>query len=510
MKRVLTTGMRRGRPRWPPGRPVRRAMGWVLATGMSLGFGWTGGPSLHGAELRAGSGLADGGRPAHGVPLAVGAPQVPQPPPGESRITATFVAAPLRDVLFAFSEFAGISIVPGADVAGIVSADIRDQPWEEALRVILDAHGLAARGLESGILRVDNIESLSRREGMEPLATEVFRLSHATASDVLPSVQSLLSDRGGASLSLGANSVVVMDVDRVLVQVEALLRELDIRAPQITISARIVFVNRTGLEELGVAYDLRDSRGQELFPADGTESDREGARSAVGEPADGEPSGQPLNQDVVLLDGNSISALGNASVSVPDAALSVVTSLLLGRHTLLAFLDALETLNLSRMEAAPYISVLNNQTARILVGERTPIRVLDAGAVGAAGAQSAVAPTAAVDIQETGIVFEVTPRVTDGGNVLLDLHAERSFAEFTPAVSDAGVVFHTQEASSRVLVRDGETVAIGGLTVTEEIESRSGIPWLMRIPVLGALFRVDRRQKIQRDLVILVTPYIET
>lgn len=480
----------------------------MLAALMCLGWPWMDVGLLHGAASPAAPGPRRDVHIAGAVP-ATPAPQVAQPPSGEPRITATFVAAPLRDVLFTFSEFAGISIVPGADVSGIVSADIRDQPWDEALRVILDSHGLAARELPNGILRVDDIENLNRREDVELLETRVYHMSYATAADVLPVAQSLLSDRGSASISLATNSVIVMDVARVLDQVEALVQELDIRAPQITISARIVFVNRTGLEELGVAYDLRDSRGQQLFSPVGATDPGGVARETGGEAPASEVSGEASGEDMVLLDGSSISALGNAATRISGSALSVLTSLVLGRHTLLAFLEALETLNLSRVEAAPYISVLDNQTARILVGERTPIRVLDAGAGSAGGLQSPVVPTAAVEIQETGIVFEVTPHVTEGGHVLLDLHAERSFVEFTPAASDAGVVFHTQEAASRVLVRDGETVVIGGLTVTEEIESRSGIPLLMRIPVLGALFRVDRRQNIQRDLVVLVTPYIE-
>ena len=482
----------------------------MLAAAVCLGFPLMDASPAIGGELPAAPVSWEGFNSADVAAPAMLAPQEAPPPPGEPRITATFVAAPLRDVLFTFSEFAGISIVPGSDVSGMVSADIRDQPWDEALRVILDSHGLAARELENGILRVDDIENLNRREDVEPLETRVFHMSYGTAAELLPTVQSLLSDRGSASLSLATNSVIVTDVPRVLAQVEALVRELDIRAPQITISARIVFVNRTGLEELGVAYDLRDSRGQELPVPSGGPDPGDDVQGAGGQAPGSEASGEPVNEDMVLLDGSSISALGNAATRISGATLSVLTSLVLGRHTLLAFLEALETLSLSRMEAAPYISVLDNQTARILVGERTPIRVLDAGAGGAAGLQSPVVPTAAVEIQETGIVFEVTPHVTEGGNVLLDLHAERSFAEFTPAASDAGVIFHTQEAASRVLVRDGETVVIGGLTVTEEIESRSGIPLLMRIPVLGALFRVDRRQRIQRDLVILVTPYIET
>jgi len=481
----------------------------MLTAWLCLGWPWMSVSLVHGEAFPGAPGSLGDIHLAGEATPAMLARQVAEPPPGEPRITATFVSAPLRGVRFTFSEFAGISIVPGADVSGIVSADIRDQPWDEALRVILDSHGLAARELENGILRVDDIENLNRREDVEPLETGVFHMSYATAADLLPAAQSLLSDRGSASLSLATNSVIVMDVPRVLAQVEALVGELDSRAPQITISARIVFVNRTGLEELGVAYDLRDSRGHHLLLPSGAADPGEGTGGTGAEAPGNEAAGESVSGDMVLLDGSSISALGNAATRISGSALSVLTSLVLGRHTLLAFLEALETLNLSRMEAAPYISVLDNQTARILVGERTPIRVLDAGAGSGGGLQSPVVPTAAVEIQETGIVFEVTPHVTEGGQVLLDLHAERSFAEFTPAASDAGVIFHTQEASSRVLVRDGETVVIGGLTVTEEIESRSGIPLLMRIPVLGALFRVDRRQTIQRDLVILVTPYIE-
>ncbi len=480
----------------------------ILTTVVCLGLMWVDVPAAQGAESAMALGAPGHAGTVYGVaPMFPTLQAQPPRPSTEPRITATFVAAPLRDVLFTFSEFAGISIVPGSDVSGVVSADIRDQPWDVALRVILDSQGLAARELESGILRVDNIENLTRREDVEPLETRVFNINYATADDILPATQSLLSDRGTASLALTTNSVIVTDVPRVLAQVEGLVQELDIRSPQITISARIIFVNRTGLEEFGVAYDLRDSRGELFLPTDG--ADGAGAEEVVEEQTGSASSSEPPNEDVVLLSGTSISALGNAGTRISNPALSVLTSLVLGRHTLLAFLEALETLNLSRTEAAPYISVLDNQTARILVGERTPIRVLDAGGGGAAGGQSPIVPTAAVDIQETGIVFEVTPHVTEGGHVLLDLHAERSFAEFTSAASDAGVIFHTQEAASRVLVQDGETVVIGGLTVTEEIESRSGIPWLMRLPVLGALFRVDRKQQIQRDLVILVTPYIE-
>ncbi|MDX1494195.1 MAG: type II and III secretion system protein, partial [Longimicrobiales bacterium] len=136
--------------------------------------------------------------------------------------------------------------------------------------------------------------------------------------------------------------------------------------------------------------------------------------------------------------------------------------------------------------------------------ELTPIRTIDAGA-GAAGGQGGF-PTAQVEQQETGIILQATPHVTPDGLILLEILAERSAAEL--AESDAGFIFRTQRAETRVLVEDGETVVIGGLTQSERTESLAGIPLLKDLPIIGALFRTRRQQEIQRDLIILVTPHI--
>ena len=126
--------------------------------------------------------------------------------------------------------------------------------------------------------------------------------------------------------------------------------------------------------------------------------------------------------------------------------------------------------------------------------------------MGGAGGAGGQLPQATVQFQETGIILEATPHVTANDNILLELRAERSAPQL--AESDVGFIFNTQNASSRVLVRDGETVVIAGLTVTETDEVRSGIPMLMNLPLLGKLFRTTRRQQVQRDLIILVTPNI--
>ncbi len=418
------------------------------------------------------------------------------------RVSVTFVDAPMREVLFTFADLSNRSIVPGAEVAGTVNADIRDQPWDIALLALLDAYGLAAQEQASGIIRVDRLETLRQREEQEPVLTRSLRVNFGNAQQLLPAVQNILTpERGRAVVSASTNSIVVTDIQRVVDSVEDLITGLDVQTPEVTISAKIIFVNRTDLQEFGIVYDLKDSRGNQL------NSVTPGAIDRDGDGRISEDEFVEIGTNVVSLGGSSIAALGNAQQRVVNPSLQFLTSLILGRHTLITFVEALQSVNLSDVQAAPQIRVLDNTEAKILVGERTPIRVIDAAGGGAAGQQGQGAfPQATVDIQETGIVLQVTPHVTTGDLILLDLRAERSGVEIADA--DIGFIFNTQEAQTRVLVENGETVVIGGLTVTERTEVRSGIPLLKDLPLVGRLFRLTREQRNQRDLMILVTPQI--
>ena len=417
-----------------------------------------------------------------------------QEPSQASRISVTWTEAPINDVLLAFAAFSGTSIVPGSNVQGFVTADINDQPWDVALETILSGQGLVATENDYGIIRVDNITDLNDREAIEPIETRAYRISFATATELQTAVQPLLSARGQVTVGQGTNTLVVSDIARVQNAIAALLQEMDIETPQVSIQAKIIFVNRTDLNEFGVTYELKDSRGNQInqLSSGGIDTDGDGVVDQTA--AQGEA--------LILLGGNSVAALGNASARVAGPTLQLLTSLVMGRHTLIGFIDALSSVNLSDIEATPQVTVLDNQTAEIHVGELTPIRTIDAGG-GAGGNQF---PTAQVAQQETGVILTATPHVTADGHILLELEAERSAAELAP--SDAGFIFRTQRANTRVLVQDGETVVIAGLTQSEQTETRSGIPLLQDLPVIGRLFRVERRQQIQQDLIILVTPHI--
>ena len=419
-------------------------------------------------------------------------------------ISVFFDETPIREVLFTFAEFADRSIVAGTDVDRLVSGEIREQPWNVALDALLAAHGLVAREQESGIILVLDMRRAYEREAVLPIVTEAMTVRYGDALELQDLIAALLSDRGRVSVSPATNTLVVSDISRVVESARRLVGELDVRARQVDISAKIIFVNRSGLAGFGITYDLKDATGNQLnlLAPGAVDEDGDGIISA------GERQTEP-GTDVVALGGNSLAALGNATNRVANPTLSLLTSLVIGRSTLVGFINALETAQLTDVEAQPSVRVMDNRTARIVVGEETPVRVIDAGAQlqanGSEGSRSTV-PVATVDYKETGVILEVTPRITDAGEILLDLAAERSSADLAP--SDVGLIFRRQKAESRVLVRDGETVVIGGLTVDETGEVRSGIPLLQDLPLIGRLFRTHRESSVQRDLLILVTPTI--
>jgi type IV pilus assembly protein PilQ len=420
----------------------------------------------------------------------------PRPEPvsrTERRITVTYQDADIRDVLASFAEFTGRSIVPGSRVQGSVTAEIRNQPWDVALETILTAHGLAARELPSGIIRVDAYEQLRERETQEPLVTQTWRINYVPVAELVQTLTPMKTERGSVIANASTNTLIVTDVESVLANVGQMVRQLDIRTPQVAIQAKLIFVNRTNVEELGVTYDLKDSRV--------TEGRGNSLNRLVSIPDPRNP-GEWTNDNLITLSGNSIAALGNATARVVGPSLETVISLVMGRFTLVTFLDALQAAELSDVQAAPLITTLDNQEAEIWVGERTPIRVVDIGS-GTVGGQM---PRASAQLVETGIRLRVTPTITGDRRVLMQLHAERSSAQL--AATDIGVIFQQQQGTTRLLVNDGETAVIGGLTVTEVASTRAGIPVLMDIPVVGALFRTTRTREQKRDLLILVTPHI--
>ena len=374
-------------------------------------------------------------------------------------ISLSFQNADIETVVRAFGEVSGYSIVAGAGVVDVnVTADIRNQPWDEALVTLMRANGLEVR-VEGGIIRVDSVANLAETEKLVDLVTEVIMLNFIASQDVVAVLEPLKSERGAVQADAKTNSLVITDVPSRVQQLVGIIRELDVQTPQVTIKAKIVFVNKVDLRELGVKWRMENLRD---FTVD-------------------------------------THVLANTEGTIADPFLDLSIGTLASGLNVGGLLQALEQREMADIQAEPQTTVLNNLPAEIFVGERTPIRVLDIGA-------DSPEARATVQLIETGIILNVTPHITSNGKVLMQLRAERSGVAVNDP--DVGVTFNTQRANSQILVDDGETAVIGGLTVQDVSTVRSGIPLLKDIPVLGGLFRTERTRTEKRDLLIFVTPYI--
>jgi type IV pilus assembly protein PilQ len=454
-----------------------------------------------------------------------------QPPVYQQpRITVTYQDADIRDVVAAFAAFSGRTIVVGKEITGTVTAEVRDQPWDVALRAILQSQGLAAVEDANGIIAVDSYENIASQQATEPLSTQIVPVNYARAGSLVETVRSLLSRdcgraaggagatnrtpgaegcviRGSVVADSGTNRLIITDVPSRLGEISGYVQDLDVRTPQVAIKAKIIFVNRTDIEALGVTYDLGSQTQffnklvQRTDPStfEPVDTDGDGINDAFG--------GDPFDQNTNIIDigGNALAAISNANSRIVNPALELIFSTAIGKFDLTAFIDALQEVRLADIQAEPSIVTLDNRKAEILVGEETPIRVIDLGTQGQGGAQGGQ-PRATVNFKETGIILSVTPHITNNRHILMTLHSERS--NLQAAASDLGFTFQKQRADNQLLVADGETAVIGGLTVTEVTVSKVGIPILVDLPLIGKLFGQTTTREEKRDLLILVTPHI--
>jgi type IV pilus assembly protein PilQ len=450
----------------------------------------------------------------------------------QPRITVTYQGSDIRDVLAAFAAFSGRTIIPSASVGAVkVDAEIRDQPWDVALQAILSSQGLAATEDANGIIIVDTQERVAMRMQTEPLMTRIVRLNYQRATAVASQIQQRLLQcippareggsapaagqppmagpppaqptlggggsstttssgqdvcrgRGSVSADEVTNSISVTAPVSVVDDLVLFAETLDLRQPQVNIKAKIVLVNRTDLDALGLRYDL-GSRNQ-FFS---TLVQRVDSAGKVGSPSDAPR---------VILGGNTVSAIANASGSVPGAALRLIYSTALGNFDFTTFLDALQEVSLLDVQAEPSVTILNNRTAELVSGSQVPF-VPTAG-----GAGTSLTGPIAVERVQTGVTLRVTPSVTNNRQIMMRVETVNSGATFGPN----GVLIDNNSSRSELLVPDGQTVVIGGLTQTTVQLVKSGLPLLVDLPLIGRLFGVTSRTETRRDLLILITPHI--
>ena len=462
----------------------------------------------------------------------------------QPRITVIYQGSDIRDVLAAFASVSGRTIIPSNNVGSLkVDAEIKDQPWDVALQAILAAQGLAATEDANGIIIVDTQDRIAARAQTEPLATRIVRLNYQRATPVGEQIRQRLlqcipnpngssgtntsppaaasappigqppvsggvsqtspasanapagtagqgaatcSGRGSVSADEETNSISITAPISVVDDLVALAASLDLRQPQVNIKGKIVLVNRTDLDALGIKYDLGSA--QQFFSNVIQRGD------SLGNP------GNPNDPPRVLLGGNTVSAIANASGNVPGAALRLIYSTALGNFDFSTFLDALQEVNLLDVQAEPSVTIINNKTADLTSGVQVPFVPL----VSSGGSGTSLTGPVTVERVQTGVRLLVTPSVTNNRQILMHVEVTNSDVSFT----NNGTLIDNNSTKNDVLVADGQTVVIGGLTQTSVRVTKSGIPLLVDLPFIGRLFGYTTRQEQRRDLLILITPHI--
>ena len=446
-------------------------------------------------------------------PLAA-APQARQ----QQRISITFANRDIHDVIATFSEFSGRTFVTGSSVQGTVRfTEIVNQPWDIALFKILQANGLQAVEDSTGIITIDSYRNLAARVAAEPLVTQLIVVNYAKASQLAVTIRQLIAacssgsvgsetavvdaaagegaaaavaapaggqaqttcGRGVVTFEEKTNTLLITETVSRLPEIVSYVRDLDVRTPQVAIKAKIIAVDRTATEELGISYDF-------------------------GNPTNYintlNPRGTP-GEFTVNLGGDAFIGVANANRNFGGtAAISLIYNTVIGGSNITAFLDALSSQSLSDVQAEPSTTTIDNRKATLFAGTEIAF-LLTPPAV--PGQIQAIAPV--IQRQKIGITLAVTPHVTANRQISMEISATQ---QSLLGITVAGPEISERAATNEVLVADGETAVIAGLTQTQVTRVTRGVPILSKLPWIGVLFRETSVVERKQDLLILVTPHI--
>ncbi len=381
-----------------------------------------------------------------------------------------FQGAEIRQVVYFLADYGGVNVVVAPNVSGSVTISVKNVSWQEGLDIIGRTYDLAVVYEEKNyirVLRAEDYREESRndekfkleRQTLSPMETRIVRIANSTAEDVAKAIKGLMTERGKVTPDPRTNSVVLQEVPDNITRVEEFIAQLDAPAKQIKISAQLVEVSSNYLSELGVklGFTSTNASGNNTFINNGT---------------------------------SGVTPSLTAATRVEDPFVNYKLNVLGSGWNMEAVVQSIVGTGKGKIVAHPEITTIVNKEARIQMGQRVPIKQFD---------QSGNVTTT---FEEVGTILRVMPHLTTDNRILMNLRPERSFAEITPA----GVIINTNNAETNVVVENGQTAVIGGLTTEDEVESEVGVPVLKEIPLLGELFKYRKKTKQSRDLIIFVTP----
>lgn len=413
-------------------------------------------------------------------------------------VSLDFKDADIVNVLRILSLKSNVNIVAGPEVKGLVTIRLEDVPWEKALDIILRTYGYVYERKDN-VIRVTTKENLTTEE----LVTETYVLNYTTSKEAEDAIKDILSERGRIKSVPRSNMLVVTDIPTNLYKISEVIKKMDRATPQAYINSKIVKTQLQNGENLGIAwqpivsatgskrpttfpfnaydkssgnYDIFEQTLGSFFPNVGGDTD-----TTAGE-SDSSTKPNPNNQRGFPI--QPAGTVGNNTYQFGTLDFSSFT----------ATLNFLRQRDNTKIVSNPRITVLNNQTAKIKVGDDIPIPTLERNET------TGSFEVSGFSYRETGVVLEVTPHINDTNEILVDLKPEISaqgayvsFSSGGNATFDKFPSFTVESAQTQVLIRDGETIAIGGLMKEQGAISSTEVPILGSIPFVGKLFRSKRQ-----------------
>lgn len=390
--------------------------------------------------------------------------------------------ADVTDVLRTFAQISGLNIIVQPGVNGVVTAELENVPWDQALEQILKINNLDYE-LDGNVMRIAP-SSVLRQEAQDrqqlaaakalaiPLRTVYQRLSYAQAADVAQLLKAgqagLLSQRGSVVVDGRTNALIIKELPSNMDAVLSVIDLLDAPEPQVMIEARIVETTKRFNRDVGINWSFQ----------------------AIADAAHGNTTG--------LIFPNNVNANGSVNLGAggQNGLLRLRLGNVLNTFNLDVALQAAESEGLITILSAPKVATLNNQRASIQSGLQIPV-------------QTVLNNTVTVQFINATLRLDVTPQVTAEGTVLMDIDIskrEPQTAFLVPGATNAPIA--TKDARTRLVVRDGGTAVIGGIYKITANNGENRVPGLGSIPIIGYLFKNKTRSDENDELLIFITPRV--
>jgi len=437
-----------------------------------------------------------------------------------AKLSLDFKEADIHNIFRLIAEVSNLNIITTEDVKGKITIRMVNVPWDQALDVILASKNLI-KIEEGNVLRITTIEnvrkemeekakeeanllkSMENRENAEELITEIFRLNYAKAADLQKVISGagmtggsaggmkpILSSRGSVRSDDRTNTLIVRDIRARFEEIQNLIKKLDSPTPQVLIEARVVQAQTSFVRSLGIQWGGSYNQTSSNSWFWGLTGNNPNAVPGWGfSPTTSTPLSMPSNFVV-----NFPASIVNTPVGGAAMSFGKLTG---GLVNLDLRLQLGETDNRTKVIARPKLATLDNKEAHIKQGEKIPYETTSQ-----AGTQ--------VQFIDAVLSLRVTPHVTPDGSILMKVMVTRDSRGATRSPINQVPSIDNREASTEVLVKDGETLVIGGIYESDTNETEQGIPWLMKIPILGWLFKNQETLITKRELLIFITPTIIT